>query len=127
MRPVILDWDGDDGGELRDPTADDLDRTLGRLDGRRCTLLTLQSEAGHLTIGGSAGDGLVVYAEVGDGAFWTARAPGSASNGTVRVVAGGQPGDYPVRLVTTREVARAAATAFLTSGTLSKQVEWERS
>lgn len=127
MTGTSMTWDGDDEGEQLDPTADDLERMIRRLDGERRTLVSLQGDAGYLAVGGSARDGLVVYADLGDGDFWTARSPDSTSTDPVTVVAGGQPGDYEARLVTTPDVALAAATAFLDDGTLSGQVEWEKS
>lgn len=127
MTPVEMTWDGDDGGELTDPTGPDLERAVRDLDGSGRTIVTLQGEAGYLAVGGSATSGLVVYAELADGAFHSLLSPGTTSTETVVVVAGGQPGDYEARLVTTVDVALRAASRFLESGTLASDLEWEES
>ncbi len=121
-----MTWDGDDG-EVVNPPVEELVRRIRALDGQRLTIVTLQSETGYFAVGGSAFDGLVVYADLGDGDFWSVLSPVTSSTRTVTVVAGGQPGDYEERLVTTAEVAVSAATQFLASGTLSGDAEWIKS
>lgn len=127
MTGMSMTWDGDDAGEVEDPTPADLEERIRQLDGSGRTIVMLEGEGGYLAVGGSAADGLVVYADLGDGDFWSARSPGTDSTETVVVVAGGQPGDYEARLVTTPEVAMTAATTFLASGTLSDAIGWEKS
>ncbi|WP_375504185.1 Imm1 family immunity protein [uncultured Jatrophihabitans sp.] len=118
-------WDGDDG-EVVDPSVGELERRIRALDGEHLTIVTLQSETGYFAVGGSAANGLVVFADLGDGDFWSALSPVTSSTTMVTVVAGGQPGDYEERLMTTVEVAIAAATHFLASQALSPEVEWTK-
>jgi hypothetical protein len=128
MNDVTLTWDGPDGGELADPRAVEVRRRIEDPNGHDRTLVTLDREGEYLAVGGSADEGLVVDVEVGQGAeLWQALSPSTSSAETVIVVAGGQPGDYPARIVTTLEVALSAAIAYAESGERSSDVRWERS
>jgi hypothetical protein len=128
MTDVTLTWDGPDEGELADPPATAVRRRVRDLDGHDRTLVTLDRAGGYLAVGGSAEDGLVVHVEVGEGTqLWQALSPDTSSEEPVRVVAGGQPGDYPARVVTTLEVALSAAIAYAASGERASDVQWESS
>ena len=126
MTDVTLSWDGPGGGELADPPVAEVRRRIEDLNGHDRTLVTLDRGGDYLAVGGSAEQGLVVHIEVGQGTeLWQALSPGTPSAETVVVVAGGQPGDYPARMVTTLEVALSAATAYAESGQRSGDVRWE--
>lgn len=125
MPDATMTWDSDDGQAV-DPSVAELERRIRALDGEHLTIVTLQSETGYFAAGGSAAHGLVIYADLGDGDFWSALSSVTTSTTMVTVVAGGQPGDYEERTVTTVEVAIAAATHFLASQALSPEVEWTK-
>lgn len=128
MTDVTLTWDGPDQGELANPPVTEVRRRIDDLNGHDRTLVTLDRGGEYLAIGGSAEHGLVVYIEGGQGTeLWQALSPGTSSEETVLVVSGGQPGDYPARIVTTLEVALSAATAYAESGGRSSDVRWESS
>ena len=123
---VTMTWDGDgDSGRSSAPTMTDVTGAIERLDGARWTLVTLHRADGDLVVGGSAARGLVVYADLGPGRYWTALGTDRAGEDEAEVVAGGQPGGYPGRVVLGLDTALIAATAFLTTGTLTSEVDWE--
>ncbi len=127
MTDVTLSWDGPGGGGVAGPRAAEVCRRIEDLNGHDRTLVTLARDGEYLAIGGSAEQGLVVYIEVGQGTeLWQALSPRTSSEETVIVVAGGQPGDYPARIVTTLEIALAAAIAYAGAGERSSDVRWER-
>ncbi|GAA4330517.1 Imm1 family immunity protein [Klenkia terrae] len=123
---VTMTWDGDgDRDPLSAPTTTDLTAAIERLDGARWSLVTVHRADGDLVVGGSAARGLIVYADLGPGRCWTALGTDRAGEDEVELVAGGQPGNYPSRVVLGLDAAVAAAAAFLTTGSLAPEIGWE--
>ena len=114
--------------ETSDPT--DVLRRIDALDGSDCTLVTVFRDAAHMTVGGSVRSGLVVYATFDDSAFHqlVSREPMNESGDSVdMVIAGGQAGAYPRRLVVDAVIAKSAIQVFLDEGTLDPRQSWETS
>lgn len=88
------------------------------LDGSTRTLVTAYGgDRAHLAVGGDATQGVVAYATIDNVHFY--QLVGEFRPGVlVRVVAGGQPGDYPGGVVVAAEDAIRAARSFLIDGEL---------
>jgi hypothetical protein len=96
-----------------------------RLEGAERTLVTLQGPGtSHLAVGGSAATGMVVYATFDNDTFYQLTNPEAREDEIVEVVAGGQTGDYPARMVVGLSVAFQAAEEFAEGGVLSSQLAW---
>jgi hypothetical protein len=109
-----VSWDGDDAGEEEAPDPEQIARLINRLDGRTRTLVMLHRAGSVLAVGGSQ-TGMVVYIEDSGGRFWQLRSA-DVSDELVQMVAGGQPGEYAARFVTSRADAIRAATEFAATG-----------
>jgi hypothetical protein len=128
MKQVTLTWEGPKEGELADPPEEEVQRRIEDVNGHDRTLVTLDREGEYLAVGGSASQGLVVYVDVGESTeFWQALSPSTSSEDPVIVLAGGQPGEYPARIVVTLEVALTVAVAYAASGERASGATWESS
>ena len=126
MTSGTVAWDEDfNQRELESPTAVDVRGRIGALDGVARTLVTIYRESAHLSVGGSARDGLIVYCSVDHESFWQLLGD-TDSEGYAAVVAGGQVGQYPARHIITREAAVRAAVEFLEHGDRPLHMQWEQ-
>ena len=125
MTELILIWDGEDAGEQAGPDVGDIQRRISGLNGAGRTLVMLERDGATFAVGGSQ-RGVIAYLEDTDGEFWQVLSTGSTSDEVVEVVAGGQPGEYPSRVVTSPDAAMIAASEFARSGGRSDQVGWEQ-
>jgi immunity protein Imm1 of predicted polymorphic toxin system len=102
-----------------------VNEAVRRLEGAERTLVTLQGPGtSHLAVGGSAATGMVVYATFDNDTFYQLTNPEAREDEIVEVVAGGQTGDYPARMVVGLSVALQAAEEFAEGGVLSSQLAW---
>ena len=118
-------WNGvlTDDWEIDDPTPADIDQALDRLDAVVYTLITVAlSEDFYLMVGGGAGQYYVTATL--DDRFWVLLRSQPAS-GTIMLNVGGQEGDIPAAQVVTKPQARTAILAFMQTGELDSEQEWE--
>jgi hypothetical protein len=96
------------------------------LDGRSRTLVTAEADGGaHLAVGGDAAAWVVVYATFDHQNFSRLARRTGGNSGSITLVAGGQPAEYPARCVVSVDAALRAATPFLLRGHLADDVGWE--
>jgi hypothetical protein len=120
-------WEGTTNHEwtVEAPALDAFETALSRLDGTTFTEIVLDGGQGrHLAIGGGGGR-YVVYAAVANDEFVNLLHC-NPRDGTVKLTAGGQEGDYPARRVVTIEEARDAGRTFLQAGELDPRQRWIR-
>jgi hypothetical protein len=67
---------------------------------------------------------MVVYATFDNDTFYQLTNPEAREDEIVEVVAGGQTGDYPARMVVELSVALQAAEEFAEGGVVSSQLAW---
>ena len=113
----------DEGWQLENPSAIELEEALRRLDAKAYTMLTLTTGPNrHLAIGG--GDGrYVVYASIDNDQFFNLVRP-DAPSGTVLLKVGGQEGDFPAAQIVTLAQAQAAALFYLDASELDPSQRW---
>ena len=100
---------------------------IRQLNGRNRTIVTIiAGGAKHMSIGGDAASGVVVYATTDNRIFHQLCDLERHGPGKVTVVAGGQPGSYERRHVVSVETAIAAAAAFMTTGAFDRGQSWEQ-
>ena len=120
-------WSGADDAswQVVDPTWDDAQQAIERLDATVFTLVTIGGPGEqHLTIGGGSGR-YVVYATFDNWDFWNLL--GANPDGApILLNAGGQEGDYPARQVVDKDRALRAARTFFTSLQLDPTLQWEQ-
>ncbi len=120
-------WRGvaNDEWRVSQPTWDDVESALTRLDARTHTLVTIQGPVEqHLTVGGGAGR-YVVCATFDNSEFWNLL--GGRSDGEPELLnAGGQEGEYPQAQIVTHGQAREAARAFFLQLQLEPSLNWVR-
>lgn len=125
---VIVVWD--EGLAERELTTADTPEVLGlidALDGGERTLVTVYQGDAHAAAGGSAVSGLVVYVTFEGTAFHQLKSAVAHSDDEVTVVAGGQAGNFPRRLVVSAAAAKAALRAFVEQQALDPDQQWETS
>jgi hypothetical protein len=113
--------------ELGNPTWQDIESAIRRLDGDTCSLLILglSDPVPHLAIGGGQDGKYIVYATPDNLTFYNLINP-QAAPGKSMLVAGGQQGDYANKqCVGLPEVLRAAKT-YAESGRLESSLVWEK-
>ena len=112
----------DEGLIEREFETDDLSDVLecvDTLDGRVRTLVVVFRGDAHAAVGGSTTSGLVLYVTFDGSVFHQAGAADCACDDAVAVVAGGQAGNYPRRLVVDLDTAKRALRAFVEGGVLA--------
>ena len=130
-RLVVVRLDGpedSDSGQTKNPTWEQIETAIRRLDGKRCTLVILGvgDPVPHMGIGGGDDGRYIVYATPDNMSFHTLVNP-SAPPGRCMLTAGGQTGDYDLkRCVSLREVLLAAKT-YAETGQIDAGLTWERS
>ena len=112
---------------------DEVESVIAALDGVAETLAIFESHEGpgtYLAVGGGGGRYLVMFCERND-RFALAVAGGAGSDqatdpaDTVRLIVGGQPGDYERRFVVDQALAVAAARRYRLTDQLDEGIRWE--
>jgi hypothetical protein len=127
---VITRMDGPEdrtSEELENPTWQDIETAIRRLDGDRCSLLILGigDPVPHMGIGGGHEGKYIVYATPDHQIFHNLINP-NAAPGKSFLVAGGQLGDYANRQCIDLTVTLRAAKTYAESGQLDTSLIWER-
>lgn len=106
------------------PSEADVATAIRRLDGQTRTLVTLEvSDDHHMAVGG--GDGrYIVYVTVDNMHFKNLVIPGE-SGSKVRLMCGGQEGEFNAKQCVGFEEAMSAAETFALTGGLNSKLTWE--
>lgn len=111
--------------EFDPPVTEDVEKVVEELDTKVRTLACFYgSDGSYLTIGGGAGQYVVILATPG-GEYWNLVAKGQDPEERVPLVCGGQEGDFPKRQVVDKDSALKAAKSFSLSGELDQSLKWE--
>lgn len=125
---IRMDGPEDQVSDLLDnPTWQDIETAIRRLDGDACSMLVLGigDPVPHMGIGGGEDGNYIVYATPDNWVFYNLTNP-EAPPGKSFLVAGGQRGDYANKqCVGLTEVLRAAKT-YAESGQLEASLIWEK-
>ena len=115
-----------DRRELSNPSWIDIEMAIRQLNGIDRTLVLFGSgtPVPHMAIGGGRDGKYIVYATHDNITFYTMVGT-DRSAGKVVFVAGGQPGDYPIRNCVTLERALRAAQVFAEAGRVDSSCEWD--
>ena len=120
--------DDSNATELENPSWDQIEKAIRRLDGKRCTLVSLGigDPVPHMGIAGGGDGKYIVYVTPDNMRFHTLINP-SAPPGKCMLVAGGQLGDYECKkCVSLREVLQAAKT-YAETGQIDLGLKWAQS
>jgi Immunity protein Imm1 len=127
---IVTRMDGPDdsssaGREL--PSWADIEQTIRRLDGKTCTLLILgigPAPVPHMAIGGGEDGKYIVYSTSDNRIFQNLLDP-KAPAGKCSLVAGGQRGDYDLRICVGLPAALRAARTYAETGENDATLSWE--
>lgn len=128
---VVTRIDGPDDmdpAECENPSWDDIENAIRRLDGETCTLLILgigDVEVPHMAIGGGEGGQYIVYTTPDNMTFHKLINP-KAPPGKCLLVAGGQRGSYDRKLCVGLEEALRAARTYAETGQQDSTLVWEK-
>jgi Immunity protein Imm1 len=118
---------------MENPSWPDVERAILALDARSTTLVMLAppSPKGlptgehHMAVGGGSGDRLIVYTTDDNFHFWNLVDPKKRGDRRpVRMVVGGQEGDYREEQFVSRDHALRAARCYVTDGRRAPDLEW---
>lgn len=102
-----------------------IEEVIGRMDQKRHTETTLTgSDWWFILIGGGAGAYVVSIENQMTGALYQLVDPTRSEEEKVGIVAGGQRGEYPGRLVVDRETATRATLHFADTGNPDPSLTW---
>jgi hypothetical protein len=127
---VVTRLDGPDDAnpaEQQNPTWPDIERAIRRLDGDGCSMVSLgigPPPVPHMAIGGGENGKYIVYATEDNQKFLTLVNPGAPA-GKCLLVAGGQRGEYDLRICVDLSAALEAAREYAESGQLATTLTWE--
>lgn len=111
--------------KIDDPSWSDVDAAIRALDQRTSSEVMLEAEEpAYLVVSGGAGK-YIVLATTPDLENFALKNP-TAGSGEEQVVAGGQRGSYPRRMVVPLELALAAARSYLAGEYLDPALLWEQ-
>jgi hypothetical protein len=111
------------------PTLDQIEAAIRQLDGRRRTAIGLDvDDVAYMGIAGGNDGKYIVFATYDNEQFFNLTLPGAPfpPEAMVRLVTGGQAGDFPANRCLDVEVALRAAKTFAVDGTLDPSLTWER-
>lgn len=112
------------GHEFPNPTAKQIVDAIGKLDGKRHSIVGLRGpDPAYLLVGGG-NQGAYVISVTLDGTQYFSVANTDHPEGTSSLVVGGQRVDYERRVLVSRDAANAVATTFAKSGELDSRYEW---
>ncbi len=127
---VVTRLDGPDDSDLteyRNPSWCDIETAIRRLDGNTCTLVILgigDPPVPHMAIGGGAEGKYIVYVTPDNVIFQRLIDP-QARMGKFLLVAGGQRGDYDLKLCVSLSHTLRAAKTYAETGQLDARLAWE--
>jgi hypothetical protein len=115
-----------DQRELTNPSWPDIENAIRQLNGNDRSLVSFRSgiPVPHMAIGGGSNGKYIVYATHDNITFYT-MAGADKTAGKVIFVAGGQPGDYPIRNCVSLESALRAAKVYAEEGRVDSNFEWD--
>jgi hypothetical protein len=128
---IVTRMDGpedSDPTEKRNPTWEDIESAIRRLDGETCTLVCLgigEPPVPHMAIGGGKGGKYIVYSTRDNRCFYNLMNP-QAAPGKCLLKAGGQDGDYDARQCVSLTDALRAAKTYAETGQIDPSLTWER-
>ena len=114
--------------EKQNPTWADIEAAIRRLDGETCTLVCLgigEPPVPHMAIGGGTAAKYIVYHTQDNRTFYNLINPEPAA-GRCLLKAGGQFGDYELRLCVGLKEALRAARTYAQTGQSDATLTWER-
>ena len=114
--------------EMENPTWQDIETAIRRLDGDSCTILVLgigEPPVPHMAIGGGENGKYIVYTTDDNLVFYNLINP-NASPGKTLLVAGGQRGDYANKQLVGFENAIRAAKSYAETGQPDPTLVWEK-
>jgi Immunity protein Imm1 len=119
------DWEPRHG---ENPTWEQIETAIRQLDGERRTLVILGvgDPVPHMAIGGGEDGKYIVYATPDNMSFHTLVNPG-APPGRCMLTAGGQRGDYDLKICVGLREALLAAKTYAESGQIDAGLTWESS
>lgn len=126
MSVTLVWWDSSVEHEKRDASMEDIMSEVGQLNGQDRSLVTLYSGGSHLSVGGDASGGLVLYVALDEASFYQL-SDGSEQTEPVHVVAGGQAAPYERRLVLGLPLVELAILGFFEGQSISRSLSWLRS
>jgi hypothetical protein len=118
-----------DTGTVRNPTWVDVEAAIRQLDAKIHTLVVLapqlpnETTESHMAIGGGGGDLCIVYVTEDNLSFWNLEDP-QRFDGSVRMMIGGQEGEYRPAQCVPRTWALKAAHSYFDNGTRSDDLHW---
>jgi Immunity protein Imm1 len=124
----VEDWVGNQNKGLLEASQDwkEIETAIKDLDGRRKTLVTLETDGEtHMAVGGKTGK-YVVYVTFDNESFYNLVDLSKSDALDQPLVVGGQEGIYPAKLCVDLNTALKAAKTFALLGTLEKSVIWEQ-
>lgn len=124
----VEDWVGNQNKGLLQESQnwEDIETAIKDLDGRRKTLVTLETDGEtHMAIGGQTGK-YVVYVTFDNENFYNLVDLSKSNAPDEFLVVGGQEGIYPAKLCVDLNTVLQAAKTFALLGKLEKSVIWEQ-
>jgi Immunity protein Imm1 len=115
-----------DAAEHQNPTWSDIEAAIRRLDGHTCSLVILRigpPPVPHMAIGGGEAGKYIVYTARDNLSFHTLINP-QASSGKCFLVAGGQRGDYDLKVCVSLSEALRAARIYAETGGHDPTLTW---
>lgn len=125
-----------DARTIQSPTWADVERAILGLDARTQTLVVLAPAPPlgapegehHLAVGGGGDGRFIVYATGDNLTFWNLLDPGRQDNRQkVRMLIGGQEGEYEAAQFVSREMALRAAHRYFEDGQRTDDLTWSPS
>src|SRR5882762_5549932 len=101
---------------IYNPSLSDIELAIRALDGkRRQGIILLGTDDAHLAVGGGLVDQFVVYATFDNELFFSVTSNDNCGS-SVRLLVGGQEGEYPSHIIVNLNQALVAARTFAQSG-----------
>jgi hypothetical protein len=118
-------WKGarDTPEQIKSPSWNDIETAIRALDGGRRTVVVLEGERAHLTVGGGSEGRYMVCATV-DSAELLTLSLSNEGHSKVTLHVGGQDGEYQDNFVVDTATVMMVAKIFAESGRLDSTVLW---
>lgn len=113
--------------EILHPKWDDIESIIKKMDGKKITQITLDdgNEDDYLCIGGGNGCWYNVYISLNDNEeIYIMISPENSSEKLIKLVTGGQEGDFKEKMCVTIEMAIEAARTFYNEGKMNIEYTW---